>query len=128
MTATITVPPSANQMRKAQVVKSKTTGQNIARQSKSGEYKAWLGCAVNEIKSQMKAIEGPVWVNVRIFGGEGFNPQRDIDNCIKPVLDALVRAGILKDDSVGYVRHVEANYYPPAGPEVEATCMVEVCQ
>lgn len=41
---------------------------------------------------------------------------RDIDNLIKPILDVLVKAQIIKDDNSKYVRKVSAQWLPSGPP------------
>lgn len=48
-----------------------------------------------------------VWVTL-----QSRNTRRDIDNAIKPTLDALVKAGILKDDNLGCVNRLFVSYQP----------------
>lgn len=65
---------------------------------KTDEYRAWQFEAILRIKSQRpERIHGPVIVDISIPKQRG-----DIDNRIKPTLDALVMAKVIDDD-----RHVE---------------------
>lgn len=89
---------------------------------KSKAYRAWLKDATLVMRLTMPAITHPVNVVIRC-GGKGFNRQRDIDNIIKPTLDALREAGRIAGDSVKTVRSVTAIYLPdgPLRCEVEVT-------
>lgn len=126
MTANLPIPPSTNHLRGVSLRKSKTTGRTKAIQHKTSEYKAWQQAAVAAVKADMKPAEKfPVSITVRIFGGDGWNPARDVSNVIKPVEDALVKAKVLPDDNCKYVNCIRAEYFPPSEGD-KATCLVEV--
>ena len=81
----------------------------------SKQYKAWTAEALWMIKSQ-NASQFSVEVSISIGIVAPDKRARDIDNLIKPVLDVLVKALVIKDDSSKYVRKVSAQwlaYGPP---------------
>jgi crossover junction endodeoxyribonuclease RusA len=91
------MPPSANAMRahfirdgKVQSVKSKT-------------YAAWKTAASWEIAAaaaKAGKITGPYRLYIAAQRDWRSKRARDIDNIIKPVSDALVASGLIKDDSL----------------------------
>lgn len=114
-TAVIPVPPSANAIWRAVRVRGK---QMVL---KSRAYRAWLESAVLMLRSGLPTTTGPVAVQIRV-GGTGFHQRRDIDNCIKPVIDALRHAERIEGDSVKTVRRVTAEYLTGG----DQRCEVEV--
>lgn len=60
--------------------------------------------------------EYPVTVTMTIQ--EKVFAQRDCDNFCKPVCDSLVKAGVIKNDSVKYVTEVTVRYRPGTGDGV----------
>lgn len=90
-----TMPPSANGMRKSFVRGGKVMS------AKSNEYVAWLDPTLWEIASQRAGrIDGPYSLSIAVQRHWRTKRARDIDNIIKPVSDALVKAGVVKDDSL----------------------------
>lgn len=90
-----TMPPSANGMRKSFVKGGKVISV------KSGEYAAWLDCILPEIMAQrVGRVIGSYALSLAVQRHWRSKRARDIDNIIKPVSDALVKAGVVKDDSL----------------------------
>lgn len=90
-----TMPPSANGMRKSFVKAGKVMSV------KSDEYVAWLDPMLWEIAGQrVGRIDGPYSLSLAVQRHWRSKRARDIDNIIKPVSDALVKAGVVKDDSL----------------------------
>ena len=84
---TISLPPSLNNIffNKPHGGRAKTTA-----------YKNWCEQTAWEIRTQkVPVIEGDVAVHVLI---ERPNAQSDIDNRLKPIFDAMQKAGVLKND------------------------------
>jgi Holliday junction resolvase RusA-like endonuclease len=78
----------------------------------SPAYKEWQARAGNWLREQMKR-EKPSFtypVHVRIIAGKPDNRARDIDNLNKPILDLLVKGGLLADDSSKYVQSVHTEW------------------
>lgn len=59
---------------------------------------------------RVKPQPGPVRFGLVVRGGKGWRINADIDNRMKPTLDALVRAGIITDDSTRVVTQKEVIY------------------
>jgi Holliday junction resolvase RusA-like endonuclease len=76
------------------------------RRIKTDKYRAWRKEATQLLKLVHKANPAPVPCRITI----ALNPRLryDLDNRIKPVLDALVSCRILVDDSNRYVTYVAA--------------------
>lgn len=89
------MPPSANGLRKSFVRNGKIMS------AKTDVYAAWRDAALWEIKAQRAGrIEGPYSLSIAVQRHWRSKRARDIDNIIKPVSDALVKAGIVSDDSL----------------------------
>lgn len=89
------MPPSANGLRKSFVKNGKVLS------AKSDEYTAWREAALWEIKAQrVGRIDGPYSLSIAAQRHWRSKRARDIDNIIKPVSDALVKAGVVRDDSL----------------------------
>ena len=87
------MPPSANSLRKSFIKDGKVFS------AKSDQYAAWREATVWEIAAQKAGrIEGPYSLSIVAQRHWRSRRARDIDNIIKPVSDALVKAGIVADD------------------------------
>ena len=66
---------------------------------RSKEYDLWRAAATWALKdaSQSGRLAGPYNLTVRV--GRRDRRKRDLDNLIKPLNDALVTAGVVRDDS-----------------------------
>lgn len=81
----------------------------------SKEYAAWTTEAMWMLLQQRaKPISGEVSIWIGLVAPS--KRAMDCDNRIKPVLDLLTRAGIIKDDSNKYVRQVSAEWLPSGDP------------
>ncbi len=107
------VPPSANRLWRT------FRGHNV----RSGEYNRWLEVASDLMKRHLVPINGPVDVLIMIFGGKGLMVTSDLDNFIKPVLDALKSpsydklgkiskpgSAVIEDDNVRVVKSITCHY------------------
>lgn len=89
------MPPSANGLRKSFVRNGKVMS------AKTDAYSSWRDTAIIEIKMQKAGrIEGPYVLSIAVQRDWRSKRARDVDNIIKPVSDALVKAGVVKDDSL----------------------------
>lgn len=67
------------------------------RRYKTPEYASWSDSAAWILKAnRLETLEGPVSLTVRWFMKTA--EMSDIDNPLKVLLDAIVRAGLIKDD------------------------------
>lgn len=120
-TAGIPIPPSANRL-------WRYAGGRVL---KSREYRAWLDEAAYTMRAcstahaGMVAIAGPVRIEISIRQGKGWHVARDLDNTIKPILDALVAAGVISGDDTRIVRGIHAELRA-AEEGKEAGCTVRV--
>lgn len=89
------MPPSANGLRKSFIQDGKVVSV------KSNGYADWRKAAVDQIKSQgVGKISGPYRLSIVAQRNWRSKRARDIDNVIKPISDALVKAGVVQDDSL----------------------------
>ncbi len=106
------MPPSANSLRKSFVRNGKVMS------AKTDTYSSWRDAAIWEIASQRAGrIDGPYSLSIAVQRHWRSKRARDIDNIIKPVSDALVKAGVVTDDSLA--ESVSAHWADDlAGPAV----------
>lgn len=90
------MPPSANGLRKSFIKNGRVMS------AKTGTYTAWRDAAVWEIASQRpnRFFDMPYRLEIAAQRHWRSKRARDIDNIIKPLSDALVKAGVIKDDSL----------------------------
>ena len=91
----------------------------------SSNFKGWNDTLEENLSSvsssflagQLLAVCIKLWINSNRFHSR----RNDIDNLIKPILDALTKMGKISDDSD--VCHIEVTKYPTSGPEqIIITC------
>lgn len=124
----IPIPPSANHIHRIVYPKPKPGGkQRPPFPVNTAEYESWLLEAGYLVRVAMRPVRVfPVRVRLEIHGGEGFTKARDLDNCWKPLLDMLRKAGILPNDRVKEVASLVGDYFPPTHDGAIAKCFVEV--
>ena len=89
------MPPSANGLRKSFVRNGKVMS------AKTDAYSSWRQAAMWEIAGQRAGrIDGPYVLTIAAQRHWRTKRARDVDNLIKPISDALVKAGDVKDDSL----------------------------
>ena len=95
-TATITdLPPSANNLHTHFIRNNKIV------RVKAKPYDSWRTAAIWELKSQVKGqLEGSYRLTIHAERNWKSKRARDIDNLIKPISDAIVKAGLVQDDSL----------------------------
>lgn len=92
---------------------------------KTKKYRDWSDYNLPlVIKDMTPAKSFPVKIYIQVMDGYGWNDKRDTDNIIKPLLDLLVKSGILPDDNHKFVEHVEARYLPWPGKKSEALTFI----
>lgn len=96
-----TVPPSANGL-----FANKTAGR-----AKTAAYKAWIKAGLAEMLTEQRAplVKGAVAVSIVIERPE---KPRDLDNAIKALLDLLVAAIVIEDDSKVESIHARWGHLP----------------
>lgn len=80
----------------------------------SPKYREWKAIAQLAFARMQPAEVFPVSVHITVCGGKGFRKGSDICNREKGILDAMVEAGVLPDDSWEYVQRVIISYRPAA--------------
>ena len=89
MNAALPLPPSINNSF------VQFTQRGVTRRVKSKDYARWQKNAVEHLIATAAPVTAPRYsVNIDL----GINYQSDIDNRVKPILDALVKAGMISDD------------------------------
>lgn len=125
-TVEVPIPPSVNRLWR--IVKRwrrtrKGHSVQVPHLARTTHYERWLRVAVPLIRIGLPVVPLPAVLTVTIRGGRGWSPDRDLDNACKAVLDAVVQAERLPDDSVRYVRSISMVYLPPV-PGLAARCEV----
>ncbi len=110
---TIEEPFSANKMY-APVAKGKMV--------KSKKYNEWISKNVTKIKdSLLPANKFPIEVEILVLADYQWKMKCDSDNIVKPIVDLLVRAEIVPDDTSRFIESVKVRYLQGFGPPV--TCI-----
>ena len=104
-------------------------------------YKKWLAHCTDILADEMQPVEGPVAIEITLVLGKGCPVSRDLDNCIKPVIDLLKPckydrngkltssgAAIIKDDDVRIVRRITAQVLPAYDKKSEAEFWISVTE
>jgi Holliday junction resolvase RusA-like endonuclease len=74
---------------------------------KTRQYAAWIKCALKELMAQRaRPIEGCAKISLSFP-----KSRHDIDARVKPSIDLLCRAGILKDDAPKYLTGISVNFH-----------------
>lgn len=84
------LPPSANSIWRS------VNGKVL----RSAEYRQWLQATAWDIKAQAGSRRMRGAYEAEIIFGRPDKRRRDLDNRIKPLSDALVEAGVVRDDSL----------------------------
>lgn len=99
-------PPTANRIWRA------VPGKGVL---KSAAYRLWLEHARAAIHVQsLNRVSGAF--NVRIEAHRPDRRRRDLDNLVKPALDALTGAGVIEDDSLAQSIHLAWSEAEPKKP------------
>jgi len=88
-----------------------------------GKYTLWESSAVLELIPQRNGIKGlPIDYGVALTIRIGGHCRGDLDNLIKSVCDALVKAQILRDDSLSIVQGINATWEKSRNPY----CIIQI--
>ena len=100
----LSIPPSVNALygnRKS----GKGRGRYITK-----EYRDWKKHSLSELIAQnIKSFGTPVSIEIKAERSD-FNRKRDADNLAKPIIDLLVKAEIIEDDSHQIVQKVSVEW------------------
>ena len=89
---------------------------------KSKKYKNWIETNIPIIKENLlPANKFPIEVEILIMADLQWILKSDPDNIVKPIVDLLVRAEIIPDDTSRFVESVKVRYLQGFGPAV--TCI-----
>lgn len=106
-TYVLSVPPSANKLfanTKKQWARLASSSASKKRgRVRTKEYTAWVD---GELKSLLAQRAKPVAVPVKITIQKPRYCRKDLDNIAKPVIDLLVRGGIIEDDGPDFVHGI----------------------
>lgn len=110
---TIEEPFSANKMY-APIAKGKMV--------KSKKYNDWISKNVTKIKDNLlPANKFPIEVEILVLADSQWKMRCDSDNIVKPIVDLLVRAEIVPDDTSRFIESVKVRYLQGFGSPV--TCI-----
>ena len=110
---TIQEPFSANKMY-APVARGKMV--------KSKKYNEWINKNVSIIKDTLvPATQFPIEVEILIMADFQWKMKCDPDNIVKPIVDLLVRAEIIPDDTSRFIESVKVRYLQGFGSPI--TCI-----
>lgn len=110
---TIEEPFSANKMY-APVARGKMV--------KSKKYNDWITKNVTKIKDNLlPANKFPIEVEILVLADSQWKMRCDSDNIVKPIVDLLVRAEIVPDDTSRFIESVKVRYLQGFGSPV--TCI-----
>ena len=99
---TIQEPFSANKMY-APVARGKMV--------KSKKYNDWIEKNISIIKDNLlPATNYPIEIEILILADHQWKMKSDPDNIVKPIVDPLVRAQIIPDDTSRFVESVKVRY------------------
>ena len=103
-----------------QISFNKTTGRRFIRSN--DRVVVWKEKAITELRVQFKGyrITGyPIALNIVFYYGT--HRRKDLDNSAAGVMDALVAAGVIEDDSVQFISCLTLQFggYDKENPRVE---------
>ena len=89
---------------------------------KSKKYRDWIDKNISIIKENLlPANKFPIEVEILIMADFQWKMKSDPDNIVKPIVDLLVRAEIVPDDTSRFIESVKVRYLQGFGPAV--TCI-----
>jgi Holliday junction resolvase RusA-like endonuclease len=102
-----------------QIFVNKRTGKPFI--TSSDRSKVWQASAIDQLRDQfkdLKVVDYPINVAMEFYFGS--KRRKDLDNACSGVMDAMVTAGIIEDDSVAYVDTISLQFggYDKENPRV----------
>jgi len=89
---------------------------------KSKKYNDWINANVSIIKDNLlPANKFPIEVEILVMADYKWKLKCDTDNIVKPIVDLLVRAEIVPDDTSRFIESVKVRYLQGFGSPV--TCI-----
>jgi len=89
---------------------------------KSKKYNLWIETNTSILKEKLlPAKKFPIEVEILVLADVQWKIKSDADNIIKPIVDLLVRAEIVPDDTSRFIESVKVRYLQGFGPAV--TCI-----
>lgn len=89
---------------------------------KSKKYNLWIETNTPILKEKLlPAKKFPIEVEILVLADVQWKMKSDADNIIKPIVDLLVRAEIVPDDTSRFIESVKVRYLQGFGPAV--TCI-----
>jgi len=114
----LSFPPSVNNLFSQGIVRGKV------RRFPSKSYKRWQAeTATRLMAARLKTVTVPVVVQLQLTPRD--RRPRDVDNYVKPVLDCLVKAGVLPGDDGRWVRSVQPYWMEPDAKTSGVMVMIE---
>jgi Holliday junction resolvase RusA-like endonuclease len=78
---------------------------------KSKKYKDWIEKNLSiVVESMLPADTFPIDVEILVMADSSWKMKNDSDNLIKPIVDLLVRAKIVPNDTTRYINSVKVRY------------------
>ena len=78
---------------------------------KSKKYNDWIEKNISIIKDNLlPATSYPIEIEILILADTQWKMRSDPDNIVKPIVDLLVRAEIIPDDTSRFVESVKVRY------------------
>ena len=94
---------------------------------KSKKYNDWIAKNVSIIRENlMPATQFPIDVEILIMADYRWKLKCDADNIIKPLVDLLVKAGVIPDDSTRYIESIQARHLMGFGKPVVTISYTEI--
>lgn len=90
------------------------------------KYKDWKGETEELFRQLTPMTQFPIAITITINGGKGFRKGSDIANREKAIVDSIVAAEVIPDDSWDYVQRVLIEYQPAAGKKAIAFARVRL--
>lgn len=78
---------------------------------KSKKYNAWIDKNIQIMSEEMAPVKKfPVNIELLVMANHLWRQKNDMDNLAKPLIDLLVKAEIVPDDSSRYIENVHIRY------------------